>query len=63
MKSNKHTDFIKSIKLKADKPKKNGNEQVKRSGKLHEMSGYEETDLQKELERRFYELFGITDDD
>ncbi|MDO5132827.1 MAG: hypothetical protein Q4D81_07580 [Eubacteriales bacterium] len=57
-------DFLKSIRLPVEERKKNDwNEQETQSSQAHKMTKQEEIDLQKELERRFDELFGATSED
>ena len=62
MRNNRHTEFVKSIRLIEEK-KKNGNVQRTKSTQVNKMTKQEEIDLQKELEKRFDELFGITEED
>ena len=64
MKGNKHLEFLKSIRLPAEE-KKNTSESAQGSQdtQTHKMTRQEEIDLQKELERRFDELFGTTSED
>lgn len=57
MRDNKHAEFVKSIRLlSGEEIKENGKAQVNKIAKQ------EESDLQKELERRFDELFGTTEE-
>lgn len=64
MKSSKHTKFLKSIRMPEEgEVKKDGRSQETLSDQTHKMTGQEEIDLQKELERRFDELFGTTEED
>jgi hypothetical protein len=59
MKENKHLEFLKSIRLPAEENEKNGgSEQETQANQAHKMTSREEIDLQKELEKRFEELFG-----
>lgn len=52
-------EFLKSIRLpEEEKMKKKGRSQETQSDQTHKMTRQEEFDLQKELERRFDELFG-----
>ena len=54
-------EFLESIRLPAgEKAKNGGSEQETQSNQAHKMTRQEEIDLQKELERRFDELFGTT---
>ena len=62
MRNNRHTEFVKSIRLIEEK-KKNGKVQGTKSTQVNKMIKQEEIDLQKELEKRFDELFGITEED
>lgn len=62
MRNNRHTEFVKSIRLIEEK-KKNGKVQGTKSTQVNKMTKQEEIDLQKELEKRFDELFGITEED
>lgn len=62
MRNNRHTEFVKSIRLIEEK-KKNGKVQRTKSTQVNKMTKQEEIDLQKELEKRFDELFGITEED
>lgn len=64
MKGNKHTEFLKSIRLATEeKVKKGGRTQEAQSNQTHKMTRQEELDLQKELERCFNELFGSSEED
>lgn len=64
MKENKRLEFLKSIRLPAEENGKNGgSEQETQVNQEHKMTRQEEIDLQKELERRFDELFGTTSED
>lgn len=61
MKGNKRLEFLKSIRQPAEENTKNsGSEQGPQDTRTHKMTRQEEIDLQKELERRFGELFGTT---
>lgn len=52
-------EFLKSIRLpEEEKMKKKGRSQETQSDQTYKMTRQEEFDLQKELERRFDELFG-----
>lgn len=62
MRNNRHTEFVKSIRLIEEK-KKNGKVQGTKSTQVNKMTKQEEIDLQKEQEKRFDELFGITEED
>lgn len=59
MRNNRHTEFVKSIRLIEEK-KKNGKVQGTKSTQVNKMTKQEEIDLQK---KRFDELFGITEED
>lgn len=63
MKNNKHAEFIKSIRLSTTEPEPKKSVRGERNAESHKMSRKEELDLQKELERRFDELFGSADED
>lgn len=63
MKGNKRLEFLKSIRLPLEEC---DNERIRKKtqgNRAHKMTGQEECDLQKELERRFDELFGTTSED
>lgn len=60
----KHAEFIKSIRVSGgESEQKKKAMQERRDPEAHKMSGLGESDLQKELERRFDELFGTTEED
>lgn len=64
MKSNKSLEFLKSIRLpEEERTKKGVSPRETGSNQIHKMIRQEEIDLQKELERRFDELFGTTEED
>lgn len=64
MRNNRHTEFVKSIRLLGgEKKKENGKVQGTQSAQVNKMTKQEEIDLEKELEKRFDELFGITEED
>lgn len=63
MKGNKRLEFLKSIRLTSEKIDNGRSRQVTQSKQAHNMTRQEEYDLQKELERRFEELFGTTSED
>ena len=64
MKENKRLEFLKSIRLPSEETVKNGESMQKtQCNQAYKMTGQEELDLQKELERRFDELFGTTSED
>jgi hypothetical protein len=64
MRNNRHTEFVKSIRLLGgEKVKENGKVQGTQSAQVNKMTNQEEIDLQKELEKRFDELFRITEED
>lgn len=64
MKGNKRLEFLKSIRLPSEEKAKNGGStEETQSNQAHKMTRQEEIDLQKELERRFDELFGTTSED
>lgn len=61
---NRHAEFVKSIRLLGgEKTKKNEKVQEMQSVQINKMTKQEESDLQKELEKRFDELFAITEED
>ncbi|MGN8963511.1 hypothetical protein [Bariatricus sp. HCP28S3_D3] len=62
MKGDKRLGFLKSIRLPSEE-KNGGSTQETQSNQEHKMTSQEELDLQKELERRFDELFGTTSED
>ena len=57
MKGNKRLEFLKSIRLPLEESDNGRSKQVTQSKQAHNMTRQEEYDLQKELERRFAELF------
>lgn len=62
-KRDKHRDFLKSIRIPVEESDRNRRIPRKKRDKMDRpMSPQEELDLQKELERRFDELFGSTDE-
>ena len=63
MKGNKRLEFLKSIRLPSEEIDNGRSRQVTQSKQFHNMTRQEEYDLQKELERRFDELFGTTSED
>ncbi|MCI8582946.1 MAG: hypothetical protein HFH13_07430 [Dorea sp.] len=64
MGSSKHMEFLKSIRLpEEEKMKKSGRPQGTQSDQTYKMTRQEEFDLQKELERRFDELFGTASEE
>lgn len=64
MRNNRHTEFVKSIRLLGgEKIKENGKVQGRQSAQVNKITKQEEIDLKKELEKRFEELFGITEED
>ena len=60
-KRDKHRDFLKSIPVE-ESDRNRRIPRKKRDNMDRPMSPHEELDLQKELERRFDELFGSTDE-
>ena len=60
MKANKRLEFLRSIRLPAEGKKSENSQNTE--CEIHKMTSQEETDFQKELERRFEELFGFTED-
>ncbi len=63
MKKNKRLEFLKSIRLPSEETDNERSGQGTQSNQVHKMTRQEEYDLQKELERRFDELFGTTSED
>ena len=63
MKSNKRLEFLKSIRMPSEETDNGRSRQGEQSNQVHNMTRQEEYDLQKELERRFDELFGTTSED
>lgn len=63
MKENKRLDFLKSIRVPSEEDDDGRRGQETHGNPVHEMTRQEEYDLQKELERRFEELFGTTPED
>ena len=64
MKGNKRLEFLKSIRLPlAEKTQNSGNAPGTQSNQEYKMTRQDEIDLQKELERRFDELFSTTSED
>lgn len=63
MKGNKHLEFLKSIRLLPEEKERNDrSKQRSQDNQAHNMTRQEEMDLQKELEKRFDELFGAASD-
>lgn len=61
---NRHAEFVKSIRLLGgEKTKKNEKVQEMQSVQINKMTKQEESDLQKELEKRLDEIFAITEED
>lgn len=63
MKENKRLEFLKSIRLPLEETDNGRSKQVTQSKQTHNMTRQEEYDLQKELERRFEELFGAASEE
>lgn len=63
MKGNKRLEFLKSIRMPSEETDNGRSRQGTQSNQVHNMTRQEEYDLQKELERRFAELFGTTSED
>ena len=63
MKGDKRLEFLKNIRLPSKEIDNGRSRQVTQSKQVHNMTRQEEYDLQKELERRFDELFGTTSED
>lgn len=63
MKENKHLEFLKRIRLSSKENANGRSAQGPQSKQAHNMPKQEEYNLQKELERRFDELFGIASED
>ncbi len=63
MMGNKRLEFLKSIRLQSEESDNGRSGQERQSNQVHKKTKQEEYDLQKELERRFDELFGTTSED
>ncbi len=66
MRRDKRLEFLKSIRLPSEKAEKERSGQETQDNQAHKMTEQEEHDLyelQKELEKRFDELFGSTSED
>lgn len=63
MKRNKHLEFLKRIRLLSEEADNRSCEKALQSNQIHKMKKQEEYDLQRELERRFNELFGTASED
>lgn len=63
MRGNKRLEFLKSIRLPSEETENGRSKKVTQGNQDHNMTRQEEYDLQKELERRFDELFGTTSED
>lgn len=63
MRGNKRLKFLKSIRLPLEEAENRRSGKVTQGNQDHKMTRQEEYDLQKELERRFDELFGTTSED
>ena len=63
MKNNKHAKFVKSIRLSSDEPNPPKKMRGEQNTETYRGVRQEEYDLEKELERRFDELFGSTEGD
>ena len=63
MRGNKRLEFLKSIRLPSEETENGRSKKVTQGNQDHNMTRQEEYDLQKELERRFEELFGTTLED
>lgn len=64
MKRNKRLEFLKSIRLPLEENiQYGGSVSDTQDDQAYKMTRQEEIDLQKELERRFDELFGTTSED
>lgn len=62
MKGNKRLKFLKSIRLPLEEKNRESTQETQ-CNQARKMTRQEEIDLQKELERRFDELFGTTSED
>lgn len=62
MKDNKRLKFLKSIQLSLDE-KNSESTQETHISQAHKITRREEINLQKELEKRFNELFGTSEED
>ena len=63
MKGNKRLEFLKRIRLLSEEADNRSCEKATQSNQVHKMKKQEEYDLQRELERRFDELFGTVSED
>lgn len=63
MRGNKRLEFLKSIRLPSEETENGRSGKVTQGVQDHKVTRQEEYDLQKELERRFEELFGTTLED
>lgn len=63
MRGNKRLEFLKSIRLPSEETENGRYGKETQGNQDHKMTRQEEYDLQKELERRFNELFGTTSED
>ena len=64
MKSNKRAEFLKSLRLPVEeKAKKYNRSQSMQRDQIDEITRQEEIDLQQELDRRFNDLFGMTEEE
>lgn len=64
MRNKRHVEFVKKIRLpEEEKTKENGKTKGTQNIQINKMTKQEETELQKELERRFNELFGTVEED
>ena len=63
MKGNKRLEFLKSIRMPSEETDNGRSRQGTQSKQVHNMIRQAEYDLQKELERRFDEIFGTTSED
>lgn len=64
MKGNKHAEFLRSIRLTTEEKTKR-KERPRKTGTnpIHRMTSQERMKLEKDLERRFDELFGPAEED
>lgn len=63
MKNTKHMDFLKRIRISEPQAKRKDSNREVYGNAIRRKTEQEELDLQKELERRFEELFGAVEED
>lgn len=63
MKENKRLEFLRSIRLPSEETNHGKSGEEAECSEMYKTLKLDEYDLQKELERRFDELFGVTSED